>query len=213
MPQIVNLTYFQKANGLNIPLAKEFIVANPSLETPNNSNALTELCEKIEKSLLLNALGLTTYNTLQLALTDDFTNPIYAPYEKLVKGDEYDGKIWEGLDNDYSLIAYRIFEQYLTEESQILTGVGNTEGNPEKSTLVSPKYKIANANQNFITKYQQGYLEFPIMYNDGMFIDWFGGDTGVNVSLYQYLIDKQTDFPDFKMETFRCYETKNSFGI
>ena len=60
---------------------------------------------------------------------------------------------------------------------------------------------------------QQGYLEFPIVYDDGMFIDWFGGDTGVNVSLYQYLIDKATDFPDFSMETFRCYETKNSFGI
>lgn len=213
MPQIVTVTYFQKANDLNLPLSKDVLIANTAIESPNSQTAITNLCIKIEKQLLLNALGLTTYNTLQLALTDDFTNPIYAPYEKLVKGDEYDGKIWEGLDNDYSLIAYRIFEQYLTEESQILTGVGNTEGNPEKSTLVSPKYKIANANQNFITKYQQGYLEFPIVYNDGMFIDWFGGDTGVNVSLYQYLIDKATDFPDFSMETFRCYETKNSFGI
>ena len=213
MPQIVTVTYFQKANDLNLPLSKDVLIANTAIESPNSQTAITNLCIKIEKQLLLNALGLTTYNTLQLALTDDFTNPIYAPYEKLVKGDEYDGKIWEGLDNDYSLIAYRIFEQYLTEESQRLTGVGNTEGNPEKSTLVSPKYKIANANQNFITKYQQGYLEFPIVYNDGMFIDWFGGDTGVNVSLYQYLIDKATDFPDLSMETFRCYETKNSFGI
>jgi hypothetical protein len=213
MPQIVTVTYFQKANELNLPLSKDILIANTAIESPNSQTAITNLCIKIEKQLLLNALGLTTYNTLQLALTDDFTNPIYAPYEKLVKGDEYDGKVWEGLDNDYSLIAYRIFEQYLTEESQRLTGVGNTEGNPEKSTLVSPKYKIENANNNFITKYQQGYLEFPIIYDDGMFIDWFGGDTGVNVSLYQYLIDKQTDFPDFKMETFRCYETKNSFGI
>ena len=213
MPQIVTVTYFQKANDLNLPLSKDVLIANTAIESPNSQTAITNLCIKIEKQLLLNALGLTTYNTLQLALTDDFTNPIYAPYEKLVKGDEYDGKIWEGLDNDYSLIAYRIFEQYLTEESQRLTGVGNTEGNPEKSTLVSPKYKIANANQNFITKYQQGYLEFPIVYDDGMFIDWFGGATGVNVSLYQYLIDKATDFPDFSMETFRCYETKNSFGI
>ena len=212
MPQIVTVTYFQKANDLNLPLAKSNAVANPTLATPNSQTAITNLCIKIEKQLLLNALGLATYNTLQLALAD-IDNPLYASYKKLVEGDEYEGKVWEGLDNDYSLIAYRIFEQYLTEESQRLTGVGNTEGNPEKSTLVSPKYKIANANQNFITKYQQGYLEFPIVYDDGMFIDWFGGDTGVNVSLYQYLIDKATDFPDFSMETFRCYETKNSFGI
>ena len=212
MPQIVNSTYFQKANELNIPLSVPFITANPALETPNEKAFLDELCVKIEKELLINALGLATYNTLQLALAD-IDNPLYASYKKLVQGDEYDGKVWEGLNNDYSLIAYRIYEQYLTEESQRLTGVGNTEGNPEKSTLVSPKYKIATANQNFITKYQQGYLEFPIIYDDGMFIDWFGGDIGVNVSLYQYLIDKQTDFPDFSMETFRCYETKNSFGI
>jgi len=212
MPQIIDVSYFQNPNELNIPLGVALAVANPTLATPNSASALTSLCAKVEKSILLNALGLTTYNTLQLALAD-INNPLYASYKKLVEGDEYDGKVWIGLDNEYSLIAYRIFEQYITETNEHLTGVGNTQGKPEKATLVSPKYKIANANQQFIDKYQSGYLNEPFIYNDGEFIDWFGSQEAIEVSLYQYLLDKQADFEDFTIEKFKTYETKNSFGI
>jgi hypothetical protein len=214
MPQIVTIAYFQKANDLNIPLGTANAVANPTLATPNSTNALTLLCTRVEKSLLLNALGLTTYNELQLALAD-IDNPLYASYKKLVEGDEYDGKVWNGLEYDYSLIAYRIYEMFVTETNERLTSVGNTQGNPEKSTLVSPKYKIANANANFISQYQGGYLNEPIVYDlpNGQFIDWFGIDNDVNVSLYRYLTDKLTDFPGLDLSNFKVYDTQNSFGI
>jgi len=212
MPQIVTITYFQNPNELNIPLGVAQAVANPTLATPNSASALTSLCVKIEKSILLNALGLATYNTLQLALAD-INNPLYASYKKLVQGDSYDGKVWQGLNYEYSLIAYRIFEQYITETNEHLTGVGNTQGKPERATLVSPKYKIANANQQFIEKYQGGFLDYPFVYNDGEFIDWFGNQETVEISLYQYLLDKKADFADFDIEKFKTYETKNSFGI
>lgn len=210
MPQIIDKSKFQKANELNIPLGAETIVANPAIATPNNAGTLDELCIRLEKSILLNALGLTTYNELQLALAD-IDNPLYASYKKLVQGDEYDDKVWAGLDNDYSLIAYKIFEQFITETNEALTGVGNTQGNPEKATLRSPRYKIANANNNFISQYQGGYLHNPII--DGIFIDWFGSQDGINVSLYQYLVDKATDFPNVDMAKFKIYDTQNSFGI
>jgi hypothetical protein len=212
MPQIVTITYFQNPNELNIPLGVAQAVANPTLATPNSSSALTSLCVRVEKSILLNALGLATYNTLQLALAD-INNPLYASYKKLVQGDSYDGKVWQGLNYEYSLIAYRIFEQYITETNEHLTGVGNTQGKPERATLVSPKYKIANANQQFIEKYQGGFLDYPFVYNDGEFIDWFGNQETVEISLYQYLLDKKADFADFDIEKFKTYETKNSFGI
>jgi hypothetical protein len=212
MPQIVTITYFQNPNELNIPLGVAQAVANPTLATPNSASALTSLCVKIEKSILLNALGLATYNTLQLALAD-INNPLYASYKKLVQGDSYDGKVWQGLNYEYSLIAYRIFEQYITETNEHLTGVGNTQGKPERATLVSPKYKIANANQHFIEKYQGGFLDYPFVYNDGEFIDWFGNQETVEISLYQYLLDKKDDFANFDIEKFKTYETKNSFGI
>jgi hypothetical protein len=212
MPQIVTITYFQNPNELNIALGVAQAVANPTLATPNSASALTSLCVKIEKSILLNALGLATYNTLQLALAD-INNPLYASYKKLVQGDSYDGKVWQGLNYEYSLIAYRIFEQYITETNEHLTGVGNTQGKPERATLVSPKYKIANANQQFIEKYQGGFLDYPFVYNDGEFIDWFGNQETVEISLYQYLLDKKDDFANFDIEKFKTYETKNSFGI
>lgn len=210
MPQIIDVTYFQKANELNIPLSVEMVVANPSLQTPNTQQELTLLCQKVEKSILLNALGLTTYNELQLALAD-INNPLYASYKKLVQGDEYDDKVWNGLNYDYSLIAYRILEQFLVQSNERLTGVGNTQGNPEKSVLISPKYKIANANANFIKQYQGVYLHEPII--DGVFIDWFGNQDSINVSLYKYLLDKAADFPDVEMAKFLIYEPQNSFGI
>lgn len=212
MPQIIDISYFQKANGLNIPLAKEFIVGNPSLETPNQSAALTYLCEKVEKSILLNALGLATYNELQLALAD-INNPLYASYKKLVKGDEYDGKIWNGLDYDYSLIAWKIYQEFLFDTNEQLSGVGNVQVNPQGANLVTPAYKLAGANANFLKQYQGGYLNEPIIYNDGEFIDWLGCDNELEVSLYRYLVDKATDFPNVDIAKFKVYESLNSFGI
>lgn len=212
MPQIVDISYFQKANGLNIPLAKEFITANPSLETPNQSSALTYLCEKIEKELLLNALGLTTYNELQLALAD-LNNPLNAKYKKLVEGEEYSGKIWNGLNSDYTFIAWRIYEQFLFETNEQLNGIGTTNVTPQSATLITPAYKIAGANANFLQNYQGGYLKYPIIYNESNFIDWYGNDNIVDVSLYRYLTDKSSDFANVDLSYFKFYESQNSFGI
>jgi basic membrane lipoprotein Med (substrate-binding protein (PBP1-ABC) superfamily) len=211
MPNITAISKFQQANELNIPLASQTIVANPTLNNPNNVNYLTQLITRVEKSILLNAFGIAMYNELQLALAD-INNPLYASYKKLVEGDSYDDKVWVGLNNDYSLIAYRIFEEYMTETSVALVQNGNVQLNPEKAQLVSPAYKIANANQKFINQYQGGFLIEPIIYEN--FVDWFGVDSdNVNVSLYQYLVDKKADFPLWQMEKFKVYETKNTFGL
>jgi len=211
MPNIIDKTYFQKANELNIPLSVQTLVANPTLQTPNDVAYLDSLCLRVEKSILLNALGLAMYNELQLAITDSFTNPLYASYKKLVEGDEYDGKVWQGLDNDYSLIAYRIFEEFMTETNVRLVANGNVQLSPEKASLISPAYKIANANQKFIQSYQSGFLREPIIFEN--FIDWFGSNDEINVSLYNYLIDKKEDFPLWDLSKFAVYTTKNTFGI
>jgi hypothetical protein len=211
MPNITTISKFQQANELNIPLASQTLVANPTLNTPNNVAYLMELITKVEKSILLNAFGVAMYNELQLALAD-LDNPLYASYKKLVEGETYNDKVWVGLENDYSLIAYRIFEEYMTETNVALVQNGNVQLNPEKAQLVSPAYKIANANQKFINQYQGGYLIQPRIYEN--FVDWFGVDSdNLNVSLYQYLIDKKEDFPLWKLENFKVYETKNTFGL
>jgi hypothetical protein len=211
MPNIIDKTYFQKANELNIPLSVQTLVANPTLQTPNDVAYLDALCLRVEKSILLNALGLAMYNELQLAITDSFTNPLYASYKKLVEGEEYDGKVWQGLENDYSLIAYRIFEEFMTETNVRLVANGNVQLSPEKASLISPAYKIANSNQKFIQLYQGGYLQEPIIYNH--FIDWFGCNDELNVSLYNYLIDKKENFPLWDLSKFAVYTNKNTFGL
>ena len=210
MPQIVNKSYFNKQNILYIPLASEAPLPSAVTSTPNDGTYIDSLCIEIEKTILANALGLTTYNELQLALAD-IDNPINASYKKLVNGDEYDGKIWVGLKYDLSLIANAVWIEYVMQKNTNLSAVGNSQVNLEKGTLVTPMYKIANASASFIKQYQGEYLNEPIVI--GNFIDWQGCDDSVEVSLYRYLSDKKADFPNVDLNKFKFYEQINSFGI
>ncbi len=210
MPQIVNKSYFNKQNILYIPLASEAPLPSAVTSTPNDGTYIDNLCIEIEKTILVNALGLTTYNELQLALAD-IDNPLNASYKKLVNGDEYDDKIWVGLKYDLSLIANAVWIEYVMQKNTNLSAVGNSQVNLEKGTLVTPMYKIANASASFIKQYQGEYLSEPIVI--GNFIDWQGCLDGVEVSLYRYLSDKKTDFPNVDLNKFKFYEQLNSFGI
>lgn len=217
MPQIVTKSHFQKENALNIPLAIENPTATVSTATPNNSGALDNLCIEIEKTLLLNALGLTLYNELQTALAD-IDNVDNAKWKKLVNGEEYDGKMWSGLKQDLSFIAQHVYEVFITTRNESLSATGAVQTKPENGNLTTPAYKIANANQLFIKGYQGGFMQYPDVYfNRGIeVIDYYGVYEEVEVSFYRYLLDKQADFPTWKPEMFRTYctdEVKNSFGL
>lgn len=210
MAQIVDKSYFNKQNILYIPLASEAPLPSAVTSTPNDGVYIDALCVEIEKTILVNALGLATYNELQLAITDLFVDP-FAKYEKLVNGEEYDGKIWIGLKHDLSLIAQAIWVEYVTQKTTNLSAVGNSQVNVEKGSLVTPMYKIANASTSFIKQYQGEVILSPII--NGNFIDWYGDNNEVEVSLYRYLNDKKLDFTDIDMSKFAFYEQYNSFGI
>jgi hypothetical protein len=206
--QIVNKSFFNKQNNLHIPLS----VNDPSGSiTPNNETELDNLCVKIEREILLNALGLTLYNELKALDEITIEEVGNLRWKKLVQGDEYSEKVWDGLNGDYSLIAYRIFEQFTTDTNIRLSATGTTKVNAENATNQTPAYLIANSNLNFINLYQSEYLINPIVYDD--FLDWQGCGNEIEKSLYGYLTDKKEDFPEWKPENFRIYETKNSFGI
>ena len=211
--QIIDKTYFQKANLLNIPLSQAVPTANASISTPNDTLYLDNICERVEKSILLNAFQLAMYNDLQLALAD-INNPLYASYKKLVEGEEYDGKVWAGLNDDYSFIACKVYEEYLTETNSRLSSNGAIMTKKEGADNYTPSYKIAEASQLFYIGYQSGYLFDPVIQNN--FIDWYGCSDDINVSLYQYMMDKKEDFPLFDIQKFRVYDQlseKNSFGL
>jgi hypothetical protein len=199
--QIVNKSYFNQQNYIHIPLA----VADPS-SNASNATELDYLCTKLEREILLNAFGLSLYNEIKaiknISVADD-------KFKKLIQGDEYDGKIWLGLDNDDSLIANYIFQEFVTQTDIRLSATGAKKINSENATIQTPAYLIAGAHQNFIKQYQGEYLCNPII--NGNFIDWYGNN--VEKSLYGYLMDKQADFTNWDSSNFKIYETKNSFGI
>jgi hypothetical protein len=64
--QIVDISFFSDLNYLHIPLS----VNDPNGSvTPNNTKELSDLCVKLEREILLNALGLSLYNEVK-ALTE-----------------------------------------------------------------------------------------------------------------------------------------------
>lgn len=200
-------------NDLFIPLAKATISGTANTESPNNSIALQSMIDVVEKDILVNALGLTLYNELLVALAD--LPNADQKWKDLVNGVEYDGKIWEGLDNPKSLLLYAIYYFFLSDNSNgFYTAVGVSKPNSENSQLFTPTYKLATAWQTFINKYQNGLKLCPdITYKNGVeFIDWFGNYDGVYQSLYQYLTDKAADF-GWNASKFKVYENVNTFGI
>lgn len=203
--QIVDKSFFNNQNYIHIPLA----VVDPSA-APNNATELDYLCLKLEKEILLNAFGLSLYNEIKALTTVTIELPENAKFKKLIQGDEYDEKIWLGLDDDDSLIANYIYQEFATQTDIRLSATGAKKVNPENATTQTPRYLIAGAHQNFIKQYQGEYLTTP--YIEDNFIDWYGCNN-VEKSLYGYMMDKQADFTNWKPENFRIYETKNSFGI
>jgi len=207
MKQIIDIGYFNKENSLYVPLA----VGDPNSGAPDQSSDLGSVCKRVEKEILINAFGLDMYNQLQSALDNDFVDPIWERFKFLVKGEQYDGKIWNGLDYEYSLIAQRIFEVFNTENNIRLSAVGTVKANPENAIMATPVYLIATANQNFIKQYQGDWCGEPILHRES-FIDWYTNEP-VFKSLYGYLQDKQGDFPEWNISRFKTYSTQNSFGI
>jgi len=205
--QIVDKSYFNNQNYINIPLS----VNDPSGSVaPSNATALDNLCIKVEREILLNALGLELYNefkALTLITIEDIGNE---RWKKFVQGEEYDGKVWLGLNYDDSLIAWKVFEQFVSDTNRRLSATGVTSVNAENATNQTPAYLIATANQTFTKQYQGEFLDSPII--NGCFIDWYGC-TEIEKSLYGYLMDRQVEFPEWDLTKFRIYETKNTFGL
>ena len=205
--QIVDKSFFTNLNYLHIPLS----VNDPSGSvTPSNASELDYLCEKLEREILLNALGLSLYNEIKALNEVTIDLPENAKFKKLTQGDEYNGKIWLGLSHSDSLIANYIYQEFVTQTDIRLSATGAKKVNPENATNQTPKYLIAGASQNFIKQYQSEYLINPII--DGCFIDYYGCDS-IEKSLYGYLMDNRESFTNWKPEYFKVYETKNSFGI
>ena len=215
MPNITDFTFFNKPNVLNIALATTQPSTVTTVANPSNQKGLENTITAVENDVLINSLGLTIYNELQTALED--LPSADQKWKDLVNGVEYDGKKWEGLDNDLSLLCFATYFLFMNGNTQFQTAVGIVQVNSENSNVVSPNYKLANAWQAFVDKYQGSKATSPLVYNinGSTFTDYYGiNGSSVFVSLYEYLVDKKDDF-SWSPEDFVLYNknANNSFGI
>lgn len=201
MPDLITNETFNKNNDLYIPLAAKQPSVVAAAANPNNRQALDLLILKTEEEILLNALGLEEYNKF---LDGD------SKWFDLALGVEYNGKRWEGLRQDYSLLAYITKFLFLNANSQFYTSVGVAQVNAENATTVSPNYVLVNCWSKFITKYQGD--ENCVVRVNGSFIDYHANNTNTSVSMYEYLTDN-ADALGWDSDNFMFYQSKNTFDL
>jgi hypothetical protein len=220
MANITDSTYFEKGS-LYIPNNKN-ISALPT-GTPTNQTELDFYITQYERELLLDALGITLYDELQLALVDLPGSD--QKWQDLVEGVTYVNsssvsKRWDGLQgfNKQSVIAFYIYTEYLRNYNETFTTVGTVKNNAKNATNYDATPKYIKAHISFIEQYQSDTTSSPtIRFNEfgSVGIDWYGSEK-VTVSLYQYLLDSNelddTSFPDFE-NYFKFYVTQNSKGF
>lgn len=204
MPNINDTTFFK--NDLYIPLATNNITTVASQQTPNNSVALTAMITSVERELLLNVNGLTFYNDLQAALADLPASD--QKWQDLVNGVEYNGKIWEGLNNSNNLLAYAIYYEFNSRNVDFYTSVGMAQPNSENATRTNHTQKLVSMWQTFLDKYQRGNYYNYSYYNRYNYCYY----NETNVSLWQYLNDNSTVY-SFDNSKFRLYEPITSLGL
>ncbi len=230
MAEIIDNTYFEKGS-LYIPNNKDLVVEPTG--APTIVTELDSFIKKYERKLLINALGVTLYDLLQVALAKlpfavDTDPPTLGTADQkwidLVNGKNYtnaDGNVkrWNGLKgyDKQSVIAFYIFTEYLRNDNETYATVGTVKSDSKNATNVSATPKLIKANNEFIELYQgSSVVTQPIVLVNGfgsIGYDWFGSDS-VEVSLLKYLLDSNeadiTAFPDFE---FKFYNNLNSFGI
>lgn len=219
MATITDASYFQK--GILFISNNIDLSARPE-GSPSSQSKLDVFVENCERDLLLNALGVTLYDELQVALSD-LDNLANAKWKDLVDGTNYtiNNKTfrWNGLKgyNKQSLIAFYTYCQYLRNDEISYTTVGHIKSTAENGVISEATPKFIKSWNNFLKMYQSFYKDSARLIQNGFGefgLDYSFNGNNIQVSLYQYLTDANeldvTAFPDFE---FKFYESYNSFGI
>jgi len=200
----------------------------PNSNRVGNSVILQEAIDEHEKSLMLAALGAVTYDLFFAIFetTGALKAGIDAKWTKLVNGETYtvDSKDykWRGLRYSdgtikKSLIADYVYCKFSENNILHLGGVGMQTLDANNATGHNAIPKITNIWNGFVRKYQGdlaldgGPQSYISNYGTTQGVDWANdSNRSYDVSLYQYLLDKNVDFPDVE---FHAFATMNSFGI
>lgn len=189
---ILTTSYFNQSNDFQLPQPTSII---PEV---GNGNYLDFLIQEVEDKVLTDGLGFELYELFK-------ATPTTERFAKLIDGD---GK-FEGIKK---MLAYRVKEVYIDRNIESFTNSGVQSITAEKAMKVTPQLQVAFYSQNFVKRYQDGYLINPIV--QGSFITWFDRVENPNkLSLYQYLRENQSVYPEWNIDNFIPYEPQNSFGL
>jgi hypothetical protein len=148
--------------------------------------------------------------------------PNYVPQKwiDLVKGVIYQVNdvdlIWSGLTYEKgtykgSLLADYVYSFWLEGMASYMTGVGDAKANPKGANLVNPTQRYVNTWNKFVKQYQglcgkefNNWLYNGLIYND------FNNTPNNEVSLLQFLSDKNEDYPN---DSRKVFEVKNQLGL
>lgn len=216
----IDNTYF--IGELNIPNSQSY----PNSNLDGNKVSLSQFIDEYEVELMTYALGYDLYSEFADSFENngDLKAGADQKWVDFVNGKEYtlDGKKykWKGLrytegSVKKSLIADYIYCKYLENYQVSFGGVGTQTENAKNATKVSPIPRITNIWNGFIVKYQGeqggGYPKMvSTTYGSSVGLDWMQRRYSGYVSMYQYLLDNEDDFPNLEMSLF---ESKNSFGL
>lgn len=208
--RLIDSTYFTKNNEVNLPLADELPTSYVGSNNTQDSDAIDNLCERVEEEILINALGLEVYEEIANANT---ITVLPEHLQWLINGKKYDGKWFKGLADDLSCIVYAIYFQYINQTTQVPSALGVIQNNPENATQTIPNYFISNANQMFLKLYQGVRCDVEVSvgtYRGVTYRDYYNASNYI-VSLREFINDHKEYFDNTKFIEYK--NSYNSFGL
>lgn len=194
-------------------------IGSDAIDLIGNDNTFQGYIDTLEREALIDALGRKEYENFisNLDVNGDLIPGADAKWDRLLNGHTYtiDGETcyWDGLKYEVgvmkeSLLADYVYSRYVEDNQSSMGDVGMTSSKSENGMRVSANQRIVNAWNDFI-KVRGGHrcpIDYGYLGPMNLYVDQFNH----NVTLYKFLDDNKTDYPDWK---FKHLYYKNSFGI
>lgn len=204
---------------------KEIIIPNESeIDVSGSCVSFAIWIDQEVRLCLQNALGFTLFNDLDSQITDGvLNNGADQKWQDLVNGKTYtkNGKTyrWEGLKFTKgtfkgSLLAYYVYCKWLEFQLSQMTGFGENRGQAVNSMSANSTHRYVTIWNTFVKMYQGENSTdntYKLTFINGVpFYDYFNNNESGYVSLVDYLLDNEDDYPDAAVMR---YEYLNTFGL
>lgn len=210
---IIDETYF----------TKELVIPNQSAIDVGGSTApFSTWIDQQSRLFLQSVLGNVLFTDFDANVTDGVLD-VGAPQKwiDLVDGKTYTENgvsyTWKGLKFEEgafkgSIIAYFVYCKWLEYQLSRQSGIGEVRGSAANSASVGTTHRYVTTWNTFVDMYQGTHdTDMTItVYRGVPFLDYYGDREDGYVSLVQFLLDNEEDYPK---PAVRRYNYLNTFGV